>query len=220
MRLEGIHHISAITGDAPANVDFYTRVLGLRLAAKTVNQDDPGVYHLFYADEQGSPGAELTFSSTRGLAAGARGGGWSTGSCGGSRGPTRCAFWRERLAVEGVETGAGGRAVRFDDPEGVGHELIIDARDAPFTRTTRDPRRHAIGGFVGVRALRLSPTERATARAGTRAQAMTNRHGTSRGRRGATIAFDPPPPERGLQGSSTVHHVAWGTDRRRACPLG
>src|SRR4051812_22512547 len=55
MQLEGIHHITAITGDAPRNVDFYTRVLGLRMAAKTVNQDDPTVYHLFYADELGRP---------------------------------------------------------------------------------------------------------------------------------------------------------------------
>ena len=61
MQLEGIHHITAITGDAPGNVDFYTRVLGLRMAAKTVNQDDPTVYHLFYADELGRPGSELTF---------------------------------------------------------------------------------------------------------------------------------------------------------------
>ena len=61
MRLEGIHHITAITGDAPRNVDFYTRVLGLRLVKKSVNQDDPTVYHLFYSDEQGSPGADLTF---------------------------------------------------------------------------------------------------------------------------------------------------------------
>src|SRR6218665_3536392 len=61
MRLEGIHHITAITGDAPGNVDFYARVLGLRLVKKTVNQDQPSVYHLFYADEQGSPGADITF---------------------------------------------------------------------------------------------------------------------------------------------------------------
>ena len=54
MRLEGIHHVTAITGDAPGNVDFYVRVLGLRLVKKTVNQDDPTVYHLFYADERGS----------------------------------------------------------------------------------------------------------------------------------------------------------------------
>ena len=61
MKLEGIHHITAITADAPRNVDFYARVLGLRLVKKTVNQDQPSVYHLFYADEQGSPGSDLTF---------------------------------------------------------------------------------------------------------------------------------------------------------------
>jgi glyoxalase family protein len=72
MRLEGIHHITAITGDAPRNLDFYTRVLGLRLAAKTVNQDDPSVYPLFYADERGRPGAELTFFEYPGAAPGAR----------------------------------------------------------------------------------------------------------------------------------------------------
>ena len=57
MRFEGIHHITCITGDAPGNVDFYVRVLGLRLVKKSVNQDDPTVYHLFYADEKGAPGA-------------------------------------------------------------------------------------------------------------------------------------------------------------------
>src|SRR5688500_10296983 len=61
MELDGIHHVTAITGDAPRNVDFYTGVLGLRLVAKTVNQDDPGVYHLFYADERGRAGSEMTF---------------------------------------------------------------------------------------------------------------------------------------------------------------
>src|SRR3977135_2927604 len=61
MELEGIHHISAITGDARRNVDFYTRVLGLRLTAKTVNQDDSGVYHLFYGEYNARPGAVLPF---------------------------------------------------------------------------------------------------------------------------------------------------------------
>jgi glyoxalase family protein len=59
--IEGIHHITLITGDAPGNVAFYAGVLGLRLVKKTVNQDDPGVYHLFYSDENGSPGADITF---------------------------------------------------------------------------------------------------------------------------------------------------------------
>ncbi len=75
MRLEGIHHVTMITGDAPGNVDFYTRVLGLRLVAKTVNQDDPTVYHLFYADEHGSPGTEMTFFEYPGARRGRAGGG-------------------------------------------------------------------------------------------------------------------------------------------------
>ena len=75
MRLDGIHHISAITGDAPRNVDFYTRVLGLRMTAKTVNQDDPGVYHLFYGDELARPGADLTFFEYPGAAPGRPGAG-------------------------------------------------------------------------------------------------------------------------------------------------
>ena len=61
VRLEGVHHVTCITGDAPANVEFYAGELGLRMVKKTVNQDDPTVYHLFYADERGSSGADITF---------------------------------------------------------------------------------------------------------------------------------------------------------------
>ena len=75
MRLDGIHHISAITGDARGNVDFYTRVLGLRMIAKTVNQDDPSVYHLFYGDEHARPGADLTFFEYPGAKPGRAGAG-------------------------------------------------------------------------------------------------------------------------------------------------
>src|SRR6202790_3095768 len=75
MKLEGIHHITAITGDAPRNVDFYAGTMGLRLVKKTVNQDDPTVYHLFYADEAGSPGADLTFFEYPGLVRGRAGAG-------------------------------------------------------------------------------------------------------------------------------------------------
>ena len=61
MELEGIHHVTCITGDAPANVGFYRERLGLRMVKKTVNQDDPTVYHLFYADDRGSAGSDITF---------------------------------------------------------------------------------------------------------------------------------------------------------------
>ena len=72
MRLEGIHHITCITGDAPGGVEFYVGVLGLRLVKKSVNQDDPTVYHLFYADEKGSAGSTSRSSSTRTRAQGVR----------------------------------------------------------------------------------------------------------------------------------------------------
>src|ERR671919_123489 len=68
MKLEGIHHITAITGQAQQNVDFYVGTLGLRMVKKTVNQDDPSVYHLFYADEDGDPGSDLTFFEYPGAA--------------------------------------------------------------------------------------------------------------------------------------------------------
>src|SRR5215510_8136429 len=102
MRLEGIHHVTAITGDAPGNVDFYVRVLGLRLVKKTVNQDDPTVYHLFYADERGSAGADITFFEYPGARQGRAGRGmvhrvvFRVGS------DDALDFWAERLAEEDV----------------------------------------------------------------------------------------------------------------------
>ena len=75
MQLDGIHHVTCVTGDAPGNVHFYTAVMGLRLVAKSVNQDDPTVYHLFYADEHGDPGSDITFFEYPGAAPGRAGAG-------------------------------------------------------------------------------------------------------------------------------------------------
>ena len=125
MRLEGIHHITAITGDAPRNVDFYGRVLGLRLVKKTVNQDDPTVYHLFYADELGSPGADITFFEYPGARRGRAGAGmvhrvvWRVAD------EEALGFWEQRLGDEGVETERSPGRLRFDDPEGLGLELAV-----------------------------------------------------------------------------------------------
>src|ERR687892_1309058 len=112
MKLEGIHHITAITGDAQRNVDFYVGVLGLRLVKKTVNQDDPTVYHLFYADEKGDPGSDLTFFEYPGAPAGRAGEGmiwgirWRLGTA------EALDFWAERLGVE-----RSGETLRFSDPQ-------------------------------------------------------------------------------------------------------
>ena len=91
MKLDGIHHITAITGDAQKNVDFYVGVLGLRLVKKTVNQDDPTVYHLFYGDEKGDAGSDLTFFEYPGAPEGRAGDGmihtvaWRVGVTRGTR---------------------------------------------------------------------------------------------------------------------------------------
>src|SRR5256885_10635914 len=122
--LNGIHHISASTADASKNLGFYTGVMGLRLVKKTVNQDNPTVYHLFYADEDGSPGADLTFFEYPGLARGRAGAGmihriaFRVGSEGALE------FWARRLASAGLEPSIEGDRLRFEDPEGLGFELI------------------------------------------------------------------------------------------------
>ena len=129
MRLEGIHHVTAITGDAPANVDFYTRVLGLRLVKKTVNQDDPTAYHLFYADERGSAGSDITFFEYPGARRGRAGAGmvnrvvWRVAS------EAALDFWEARLRGEEVAVSRVDGRLTFSDPEGLGLELAVVETD-------------------------------------------------------------------------------------------
>src|SRR5437764_1949900 len=141
--LDGIHHISAITGDATKNLEFYVGVMGLRMVKKTVNQDDPTVYHLFYADEQGSPGADITFFEYPGAQPGRAGAGmvhtvvWRVGS------EAALAFWRERMG-----------SVPFEDPEGLRHDLVVaSVPDQPLIADHPEiPHELALQGFEGVRA--------------------------------------------------------------------
>jgi glyoxalase family protein len=215
MRLEGIHHITAITGDAPRNLDFYTRVLGLRLAAKTVNQDDPSVYHLFYADELGRAGSDITFFEYPGAPRGRTGPGmvhtivWRVGSV------DAIDFWEERLAAEGVETEREGDVLRFADPEGLGHELAVNATgDEPLSAEHPEiPAEHALQGFDAVRAYSFNPEHTATVLEQLlEATPAGDGEWELRGeRRGGHYRLDPAPEQRGLQGAGTVHHVAFGT---------
>jgi glyoxalase family protein len=214
MKLDGIHHISAITGDARRNVDFYTRVLGLRLVAKSVNQDDPSVYHLFYGDEVAHPGADMTFFEYPYAKPGRAGAGmvhtivWRLGS------PAALDFWAARLAAEGVEHERGERSLRLTDPEGLAHELVVtDSPDEPLIAEHPEiPAELALQGFEGVRAYGKADRSRtllenvmnATRREESRFELRGNR-------RGGWIVYDPPPAARGVQGGGSVHHVAWGT---------
>ncbi|HZG34991.1 MAG TPA: VOC family protein [Gaiellaceae bacterium] len=215
MRFEGIHHITLITGDAAQNVDFYTRVLGLRMVKKTVNQDDPTVYHLFYADEEARPGSDITFFEYPGARRGQPGAGmvhtivYRVGS------DAALDFWGERLGAEGVEVERAGDSLAFRDPEGVRFELrVVQTDDEPLTADHPEvPREHALQGFEGVRAYSAAPERsRALLEETMGFAARGERTWEARGEeRGGWIAYDEPPAERGAGGAGTVHHVAWAS---------
>src|SRR5215213_8633408 len=164
MNLDGVHLVTAITGDAPRNLDFYVRVMGFRLVKKTVNQDDPTVYHLFYGDEEGSPGFDLTFFEYPGAPRGRHGDGMVHTVV--FRVPSADAldFWGERLRGEGAEPARDGEVLRFTDPEGLGLELRVeDVPDRPLPAVAPDvPAEHAVVGFAGVRAYASSPGDSAS----------------------------------------------------------
>ena len=217
MLLEGIHHITAITGDAPKNVDFYARVLGLRLVKKTVNQDDPTVYHLFYADELGSPGSDITFFEYPGARRGRAGAGmvhrivWRVAS------EEALDFWEHRLGNEGVSTTRAPGSLRFADPEGLNLELtVVETDDAPLIAEHPEiPAELALQGFDSVRA--FASQGEASREFLEQALGFTAADGDAfeaRGEeRGSFYVYDET-SERGIGGAGTVHHVAWASSQQ------
>ena len=196
--------MTCITADAPANVEFYAGELGLRMVKKTVNQDDPTVYHLFYADEKGSSGADITFFEYPGSPRGRAGDGmvhtvsFRVGS------QEALDFWERRVGGTRSE-----HALRFDDPEGLTLELLVDeSGDEPLTAEAPDiPANYRIRGFAGVRAYASQPEQ---------SERLLSALGFSGGEvrgdmRGGFYVYDAPPEARGLQAAGTVHHVAWAS---------
>jgi glyoxalase family protein len=169
MELTGLHHVTAVTGDAPANYAFYTQVLGLRLVKKTVNQDDVSAYHLFYADAAGSPGTDVTFFDWPRIPAHRPGTGDISLIALRVPGPAALDWWAHRLKEQGLQPGAaetrGGRqSVRFADPEGQ-RLLLVDDGGAPGGipwPLSPVPAEHAIRGLdsVDLTVRRLEPTAR------------------------------------------------------------
>src|ERR1700716_2315159 len=158
-KLDGIHHISSITADATKNLLFYEGVMGLRLVKKTVNQDNPSVYHLFYADEDGSPGADMTFFEYPGLARGRAGAGMIHTIAMRVGSTEALDFWAGRLAAQGIESTREGDRLRFEDPEGLGLELTAQSTpDKPLVANHPEiPTQFALQGFAGVRAYSSRP---------------------------------------------------------------
>lgn len=216
MKLEGIHHVTAITADAQRNVDFYAGVLGLRLVKKSVNQDDTSVYHLFYADETGDPGSDLTFFEYPGLPPGRPGAGmvhrvvWRTTSS------EALDFWQRRLTDAGYDSARTDGALRFHDFEGLEHELaVVQTADEPLIANHPEiPAELALQGFHAVRAYSKHPERSSELLQQTLGfGALDDDTYEIRGeRRGGFYAYDPSPPERARQGAGTVHHVAWASD--------
>ncbi|HEX2709168.1 MAG TPA: VOC family protein [Solirubrobacterales bacterium] len=213
MKLEGIHHITAITEDAQRNVDFYAGVLGLRLVKKTVNQDSPTVYHLFFADEGGDPGSDLTFFEYPGAPLGRAGAGmvhrivWRVASA------DSLEFWAERLAAKGIESTRDGDGLRFSDPEGLDHELVVvSVPDEPLVAAHPEiPADLALLGFHAVRAYSAAPDASTGLLEALEFEPMDGAWEARGEQRGGLYFFDPPPAEPGLQGAGSVHHVAWAS---------
>jgi glyoxalase family protein len=213
VKLEGIHHITAITADAQKNVDFYAGVLGLRLVKKTVNQDNPTVYHLFFADEGGSAGSDLTFFEFPGVPPGRAGAGdvhrivWRVGQ------PESLDFWAERLTAHGRDPERVGAALRFSDPEGLEHELLaVGVSDEPLIADHPEvPAEYALRGFHAVRAFSGAPEASSAlleALEFERADSGWEARGENRG---GLYTYDEPPSARPQQGAGSVHHVAWAS---------
>jgi glyoxalase family protein len=223
VKLDGIHHITAITGDAVGNVEFYTGLLGLRMVKKSVNQDDPTVYHLFYGDDEGSPGMDLTFFEYPGAARGTPGAGmvhrivWRVPSA------QSLDFWQARLADAGVESQRateevrGAESLRFTDPEGLDHELAISSsEDEPLRATAPGiPAEHALQGFDGVRVFAADPSLSAGLLGETLGFTAPNggaeRWEVRGERRGSFYVYDPASQTPPVQGAGSVHHVAFAS---------
>ncbi len=214
MRLEGIHHITCVTADAPSNADFYVRVLGLRIVKKTVNQVDKTTYHIFYGDERASYGNNISFFEYRGRPDGRAGAGnvhtiaWRVGDEG------ALDFWERRLAGEDVEARRGDGVLDFSDHEGLRHRLaVVSATDEPLTGDSPAvPAEFALQGFDGVHAYARDATASAEFIRGVLEMApVADSRWEARGEiRGGWYEIDEAPPERRRFGGGVVQHVAWG----------
>ncbi len=219
----GFHHATAFASDAQRNVDFYAGVLGLRLVKRSVNQDAPEVYHLFYADAVGSPGTDITFFPWRNIAAPQEGAGLVRETA--LAVPrSSLAYWRERLQAAGAALeAADAPMVRFRDPDGLRLALVGEADNRPFVAWDDSPvpPEHQIRGLCGAQMTvhTLGATERVLTEILGFVREESATDGVSRYRVGqpgelgygfleVVVAPDAP---RGRWGRGCMHHLAWRT---------
>jgi glyoxalase family protein len=213
MKLRGMHHITMITGDATQNVSFYADVLGLRLVKKTVNFDAPEAYHLYFGDEQGSPGSILTWFEFAGTRRGRPGVGMIHTIQLGVASRESLDFWAQRLAARGYASQPGDRSLSFDDYDGLHLELVIAGDGNPPLRAVHPevPAEHAILGVEGARAYVAGDLDADRDLLTTTLGFTDLGEGEYRldgDERSFHWRYDRS-SERGTPGAGTVHHIAW-----------
>ena len=220
--VHGLHHITAIASDPKRNLAFYTRALGLRFVKKSVNQDDPGTYHLYYGDYAGSPGTVLTFFPWAGLRRGRPGTGQAYATAF-SVPAGSLPYWQERLRglqvpTQPVEQRFGDSVLPLVDPDGLRLELVATSETDPRepAPSTDVPREHAIRGFHSSTLALLSVEDTARVLMGPmgyrQIAAAGNRTRFAAGPGGPGTYLDllaDPSLPRGLNGAGTIHHVAF-----------
>jgi glyoxalase family protein len=220
--VHGLHHITAIAGPAQENLDFYAGILGMRLVKRSINQDDPGTYHLFYADAEGHPGTDLTFFPWAQMAPPRMGHGLAV-EVGLEVPPDSIGWWRTRLERYGVtiapgETRFGDRVLPLVDTHGMRVALVESARTiarafTPWTGSPIPPERQ-IRGLYGAQLWERDEAATATfitGALGFRALARENgwtRYGFDTAP-GILDIKETPSERRGAWGVGAVHHLAW-----------
>jgi len=213
MKLDGMHHITMITGDAERNVEFYADVLGLRLVKQTVNFDAPEAYHLYFGDERGSPGSILTWFEFAGARPGRAGAGMIHTIQLGVASEESLGFWAGRLESKGYASERDERSLAFEDYDGLRFELVVaDGGNAPLRAVHPEvPAEHAILGVEGARAYIARDTD-ADRDLLTETLGFTELADGEYRLDGDTRHFHwayDPSTERGFSGAGTVHHIAW-----------
>ncbi|MDQ2767225.1 MAG: ring-cleaving dioxygenase [Gemmatimonadota bacterium] len=223
--IKGIHHVTAISGPAQENLDFYAGTLGMRLVKKSVNQDDPSTYHLFYADGEGHAGSDLTFFPWAHMPRGRDGTGL-TNEVSLAVPAGSLPYWIERLRKHGVKIGAqamrfGEQALPFTDVLGLRLALVetSDAREFTPWSGSPVPVEHQIRGLHTVRISernRAATEQLLTAGMGFALLAEENgwkRYALGAGGSGRVLDVEElPNVSRGAWGTGRVHHVAWRVD--------
>ena len=206
MRLEGLHHVTAITADALANADFYAGVLGLR-------RFEPRGDEVFYGDRDGAAGSLVAFLEQPRAAQGRASAGMVHELSWRVAGEAALDFWAERLAAVGRPVERHTAALTSSDPEGLAFELLVANVDDPPLTSVADgiPAEHALQGLHGVRAYTRDPaaSERVLKAFNFEAGPGGLSHRVGGGQSHAVYVYDHPPGDPGFQGAGTVHHVAW-----------